>query len=120
MPQGLAVKKLQELEKLNNTFNGTVQRVPYQSHDFTYRKIPDEIARELESEDELYFWSPDGTTLISSDGTKTIPSSMTTQKDESPQVNCFDDKAYVNQGSLGLILSSVNLILLLWFWATNW
>lgn len=41
---------------------------------YPFRVIPDAVASELESEDEYYFWSEDGKTLISEDGKKTIPS----------------------------------------------
>ena len=46
---------------------------------FTCSNLPDSIAHELESEDEYFYWTEEGT-LISEDGKKTIPSSASVKK----------------------------------------
>ena len=98
---------------------------------FTCSNFPDSIAHELESQDELYYWTDEGT-LVSEDGKKTIPSSVGVKKSEiitetsstfriDPQgVNAIpshQNQEYgLDKSSLSIIMSSLNLMLLFWFW----
>ncbi|WP_036486806.1 hypothetical protein [Myxosarcina sp. GI1] len=96
--------------------------------------IPDAIALELESEDEYFDWSSDGTYLISQDGKKTIPAQKSkqttfTERERAREVKHKLAKQHkiasqlrfvkfltFDKNSLGIFLSIVNLLLLVGFW----